>query len=99
MPSHITIDFDKCKDCSLCIDVCPSNLLKIGSKKNYRGYKVIELVGKEYCLGNSCLKCIELCPDNAIIKPDSQPDILSGIFYRIGSNISTILDKRKEKKK
>lgn len=95
MTKFVTLDFEKCKGCWLCIDHCPSELFKAGHKKNDRGYRVIEMVNREFCFGTECLKCIEICPDNAFIKPDEPADMLTGRFYWLGKKLSkNILDRK-----
>ena len=96
MTKFVTVDFEKCKGCWLCIDHCPSELFKVGYKKNERGYRVIEMVSREFCLWTECLKCIEICPDSALIKPDEPSDTLAGRFYWLGNKLSkNILDRKK----
>lgn len=99
MARHVAINFDKCKGCWLCIEHCPSNLLRISNKENEKGYKVIEMVDSQFCMGNDCLKCANVCPDNAIIKPTQAPDKISSFFYWLGNNIPKNVFDRKHVKK
>ncbi len=99
MTKHVIVDFDKCKGCSLCIDVCPSDLFIGGNIKNEKGYKVIKMTNANFCLGNECLKCVKICPDSAFILPDEKSDKLSGMFYWLGNKLSKNIVERKAKKK
>jgi 2-oxoglutarate ferredoxin oxidoreductase subunit delta len=98
MSKFVTIDFEKCKGCGLCIAHCPNDLFRPGSKKNERGYKVVEMINRDFCMGNECLACIETCPDSALIKPDQSPDKLSARFYWLGQKLSKNIIDRKSKK-
>jgi len=95
MSKFVTIDFEKCKGCWLCIEHCPNDLFKISKNLNSFGYKVIELINKKYCMGDECLKCINICPDNAIIYPDetSKQDILLTKAYWLGNKVTKKLKK------
>lgn len=63
--SHIVIDETKCKACYLCINECPKNLLKVGSKTNNLGNHLVEFNDPDsQCLG--CAMCAVRCPDLAI---------------------------------
>jgi 2-oxoglutarate ferredoxin oxidoreductase subunit delta len=55
----ITIDDEACKECSLCIPVCPVNVLALSTRFNSKGLHPVELVGK--CVG--CELCYLVCPD------------------------------------
>lgn len=88
MSRYVSIDFERCKGCWLCIAHCPNELFHIGNKKNSMGYPVIEMHNQEYCMGNDCLACIETCPDNALLKPEEKPDKIAGKFYWLGNKIS-----------
>jgi 2-oxoglutarate ferredoxin oxidoreductase subunit delta len=95
MTKFVTVDFDKCKGCWLCIDHCPSELFKVGHNKNDRGFKVVEMVNRQFCLGTEC----EICPDNALLKPDEKAeptDRLTNTVYWLGNKLSkNILDRKK----
>ena len=98
MTRFVTVDFEKCKGCWLCIEHCPSDLFRAGTKKNEKGYKVVEMINANFCMGNECLKCIETCPDSALIKPDQQADKLTSKFYWLGNKLSKNILDRKSKK-
>ncbi len=58
------IDTDRCKGCSLCVDVCPKNVLEISGDVNVRGYFPAYQARPEDCI--FCSACCIMCPDVAI---------------------------------
>lgn len=59
-----TIDFEKCKGCSLCVGVCPQKLLELSDKVNKRGTKYVVIKDEDKC--TACGLCVMMCPDSAI---------------------------------
>jgi 2-oxoglutarate ferredoxin oxidoreductase subunit delta len=66
----IEIDSDLCKDCKLCISVCPHRLIESSDRMNQKGYypaifveKHLKKEGKK-CTG--CGLCAIICPEIAI---------------------------------
>lgn len=59
-----TIDRDRCKGCSLCITVCPKNVLEISSDMNTKGYFPAYQARPEDCI--HCTVCCIMCLDVAI---------------------------------
>ncbi len=55
----VTIDEDSCKQCDLCIPVCPVHVLHISERFNSKGLHPVELIGE--CVG--CELCYLVCPD------------------------------------
>ncbi len=61
---------DICKGCSLCISVCPRQVIAISSVLNEKGYYPAEFLVTEqsgedlYC--TACSSCAIICPDVAI---------------------------------
>ncbi|MFN8672129.1 MAG: ferredoxin family protein [Candidatus Sericytochromatia bacterium] len=95
MAKYVSVNAEKCKGCWLCVDSCPSNLFRVSSNKNNKGYNVIEMVDQKFCSGNDCLKCIDICPDNAFIKPSEDPDKISSTFYWLGKKLTqNVLDRK-----
>ena len=54
----------RCKGCSYCIEFCPTHALALGTRLNYKGYRLPELAHPEKC--NGCDLCGLYCPDFAI---------------------------------
>jgi 2-oxoglutarate ferredoxin oxidoreductase subunit delta len=66
----IEIDVESCKDCKLCVSVCPHRLIDSSDHMNKKGYYAVcftekELPGeKRKCTG--CGLCAISCPEIAI---------------------------------
>ena len=60
----ITIDIDRCKGCSLCIEACPRKCISLSKKFNRIGYTPAEFAGEKDCTG--CGFCFLVCPDVCI---------------------------------
>jgi NAD-dependent dihydropyrimidine dehydrogenase PreA subunit len=56
----ITIEPNLCKECGLCVEACPMNVLRISKTLNEMGYHPAEYVG-EGCTG--CGVCFYVCPE------------------------------------
>jgi len=63
MAGKIIIDSERCKGCTLCVTVCPQNVIGISDKANSKGYFPAVVVN-EKCTG--CTNCAVICPDCAI---------------------------------
>jgi 2-oxoglutarate ferredoxin oxidoreductase subunit delta len=67
---YIEIDPELCKDCRLCISVCPNRLIEATDRMNERGYRSVRFAGKgskredKKCTG--CGLCAISCPEIAI---------------------------------
>ena len=63
MAGKITIDFERCKGCGLCVTVCPRSSIVISGKSNKKGY--FPAVAKNAdCTG--CCLCALMCPEAVI---------------------------------
>jgi len=66
----IEIDRELCKDCKLCISVCPHRLIETSDQMNQKGYYSAHYIEKHYkkedrkCTG--CSLCAIACPEIAI---------------------------------
>ena len=58
----LEIETDRCKGCSLCIDVCPKGVLELDPAViNPLGYHPVRLMDAAAC--TSCARCARVCPD------------------------------------
>ncbi len=59
-------DFDKCIACNLCANACPNGVIRVDSKKDAAGKKVLQQYNMSlgYCL--YCGFCTKACPTKAI---------------------------------
>ncbi|MCX8119104.1 MAG: 4Fe-4S binding protein [Desulfobacterota bacterium] len=66
----IEIDPELCKDCKLCISVCPHQLIETSDRLNQKGYYFAQFIEKNIkkegkkCTG--CGLCAIVCPEIAI---------------------------------
>lgn len=62
---HVTINPEVCKGCSLCVSVCPKNILELDrTTLNAKGYNPARCTKQEDCI--ACGFCGIICPDSAI---------------------------------
>jgi 2-oxoglutarate ferredoxin oxidoreductase subunit delta len=57
-----------CKGCGICVEFCPTKILRTSKKMNSRGYFPPESQNMEKC--KKCHLCSLLCPDFAIVVSD-----------------------------
>jgi 2-oxoglutarate ferredoxin oxidoreductase subunit delta len=68
--AYIEINPELCKDCQLCISVCPNQLISPSDQLNPKGYRPVQFVEKQAkkeerkCKG--CCLCAISCPEIAI---------------------------------
>jgi len=61
----ITIDFELCKGCNLCVGVCPHKIIGLSKDQfNKKGHHPAIVMDTEKCTG--CALCATICPDVAI---------------------------------
>lgn len=62
---RVTVDQEICKGCSLCVSVCPRNIMELDRKTlNSKGYNPAACTNQEQCI--ACGFCGIICPDSAI---------------------------------
>lgn len=64
MKGTITIDQERCKGCTLCIEFCPKKIIILSARLNAKGYFVASVDGNGECTG--CATCAVMCPEVAI---------------------------------
>jgi 2-oxoglutarate ferredoxin oxidoreductase subunit delta len=66
----IKIDPELCKDCRLCIHICPNQLIVTSEQRNPKGYCPASFTGNEARKGErtctGCSLCAISCPEVAI---------------------------------
>ncbi|MHA2297333.1 MAG: 4Fe-4S dicluster domain-containing protein [Candidatus Hodarchaeales archaeon] len=61
----IIIDESRCKSCSLCVEICPKDVLALSTDHfSENGYNPSRAIAPEKCI--ACYKCENTCPDFAI---------------------------------
>jgi 2-oxoglutarate ferredoxin oxidoreductase subunit delta len=61
---RIIIDFERCKECHLCIYACKQEQIQPAQNYNAKGYRPVVFIGNGQCTG--CTLCAVTCPDIAI---------------------------------
>ena len=54
----------RCKGCSLCVDVCPKQVLALEGRSTATAFRTVTAVHPDKCI--LCRKCEYSCPDFAI---------------------------------
>lgn len=74
---------ERCKECSLCIHVCPKKILVMGEKLNSRGYRVVTVTQPSLCIG--CRLCEYSCPDFVLRVEPSSDGVAKSVIVWSGS--------------
>ena len=63
---RVTIDYEKCKGCALCVEACPRKIIILSERHiNSKGFHPSEVTDQNKCIG--CAFCATMCPDAVII--------------------------------
>jgi len=63
--AKLTIDYERCKGCSMCVVACPKKILEINTKRlNLKGYNPVDIIDRDACI--QCAMCATMCPDVCI---------------------------------
>ena len=60
----VVVIMDRCKECGICINMCPVKVLVKSNMINKYGYRIPDPINIEKCIG--CKLCEYNCPDFAI---------------------------------
>jgi len=60
---HVTIKFENCKGCDICVHECPQDSLEMSKNINKKGYHYAVLE-HDTCTG--CTNCALVCPEAII---------------------------------
>jgi 2-oxoglutarate ferredoxin oxidoreductase subunit delta len=63
MPA-VSIEKDRCKGCSTCVERCPQKVLEMAKEINVKGFFFAQPAKPHLCIG--CRICAISCPDVAI---------------------------------
>ena len=73
MKARVIINQDRCKGCSLCVNIYPKAILRIDETvTNVKGYHPAGIVDQEKCI--ACGNCARICPDSVITVTKTKED-------------------------
>ncbi len=79
MPT-VHIEEAGCRDCGLCVEICPTKVFEEDSSK-----KLAKVVRQEDCIG--CTSCVYLCPSRCLNVTDAK---LQRPFHRMEANAALV---------
>ena len=60
----IIVDRENCKGCEVCLVACPTDVIRLASQVNRKGYHFAYMENPDACIG--CANCAIVCPDGVI---------------------------------
>ncbi len=60
----IVVDIQKCKGCEICVQACPTDVIRMSKEVNGKGFRYAYMEHPEECTG--CTNCALVCPDAVI---------------------------------
>ena len=65
MPFKVYVNKETCIGCSVCAQICPTDVFKMVMIKDKGYFRLVsEVVREEACIG--CMACVENCPTESI---------------------------------
>jgi len=75
---------EKCIDCGLCDMTCPDFCFQWEQGTDKRGRAAPVLLGIDYAYCKGCMKCVEVCPVEALVKVEETEDMSQRAVHLIG---------------
>ena len=66
---------ERCKECDLCIEFCPLNVLEKSKKTNVKGYHYPKLKEGDVKGCTNCGFCLLVCPEFAIYSSETKAEV------------------------
>ncbi len=64
---------EKCINCGLCFSTCPDMVFQF-KRGEYNGHEMMINEGLDYYHCKGCLRCVDICPVNALVKGEEHAD-------------------------
>ena len=69
----------KCIHCGLCATVCPDFCLSWTHEDDENGETVVRLKGIDYQYCKGCMRCVETCPTEALVRVTETPGLADSL--------------------